>query len=352
LLLVSPRANPLEIVGRTGVQIFISYRRGESSDIAGRISDRLRSEFGSESVFFDVDDIPVGEAFPDRLRAAIVGSDVLLAIIGSDWVSRGDLSEKDFVRIELTTALGENVRIIPVLVGGAKMPEASALPEPIHAVPRLQAEQVRSLGDFDRDVERLIEGIEKRGNFDPDLEEYQRMVLEGVRGAQTFEDVELDLSAGVEADRITLLLALQRMLSPGAPMLEVQSVLAHKLLEGIDTPVSGLDDAIRTVSDQIPADRNWLRRRLRTQTDSLRRINGAVLRLIGRNPDLSDLVPSLPALYEHLSIWVAKYEYLRTDDSMCLVFAGVAQRRPFPPELDSEIAHALGELARRYGIET
>jgi len=33
--------------------IFISYRRGDSADKAGRISERLAREFGKEAVFFD-----------------------------------------------------------------------------------------------------------------------------------------------------------------------------------------------------------------------------------------------------------------------------------------------------------
>ena len=44
------------------MQIFISYRRTDS-DIAGRIADHLLAEFGRDSVFLDVDSIPVGRDF-------------------------------------------------------------------------------------------------------------------------------------------------------------------------------------------------------------------------------------------------------------------------------------------------
>jgi hypothetical protein len=36
-------------------QIFISYRRNESSGSAGRIYDRFIARSGKENVFFDVD---------------------------------------------------------------------------------------------------------------------------------------------------------------------------------------------------------------------------------------------------------------------------------------------------------
>src|SRR5262249_11971491 len=39
---------------------FISYRRGESSHVAGRISDRLVEQLGKRSVFMDVDSIEPG----------------------------------------------------------------------------------------------------------------------------------------------------------------------------------------------------------------------------------------------------------------------------------------------------
>ena len=39
--------------------IILSYRREDTSWIAGRIHDRLRSHYGNDSVFMDIDSIPV-----------------------------------------------------------------------------------------------------------------------------------------------------------------------------------------------------------------------------------------------------------------------------------------------------
>lgn len=43
-----------------GGGIFVSYRRQESSHLAGRLYDRLASALGDENVFIDVDTIEPG----------------------------------------------------------------------------------------------------------------------------------------------------------------------------------------------------------------------------------------------------------------------------------------------------
>ncbi len=51
---------------RTGIHLFISYRREDSPDVCGRIYDRLIQQFGKEAVFKDIDSIPwpAYELFP------------------------------------------------------------------------------------------------------------------------------------------------------------------------------------------------------------------------------------------------------------------------------------------------
>jgi hypothetical protein len=43
--------------------VFISYRRQESSGLAGRLYDRLADRFGDDQVFMDVDTIALGVDF-------------------------------------------------------------------------------------------------------------------------------------------------------------------------------------------------------------------------------------------------------------------------------------------------
>jgi len=54
-------------VGATSPSVFISYRRGASTDITGRIHDWLERELGSGRVLRDVDSIPIGVQFWQHL---------------------------------------------------------------------------------------------------------------------------------------------------------------------------------------------------------------------------------------------------------------------------------------------
>ena len=68
--------------------IFISYRREDVPDAAGRIFDRLSNHFGAESVFFDIDSVPLGIDFRKHVEAVIAQCDILLVIIGDNSAAR------------------------------------------------------------------------------------------------------------------------------------------------------------------------------------------------------------------------------------------------------------------------
>ncbi|WOD39079.1 SUMF1/EgtB/PvdO family nonheme iron enzyme [Nodosilinea sp. E11] len=147
--------------------IFISYRRSTSIDITGRIYDRLVAHFSENSVFKDVDSIPFGVNFRNHLEQEVSHCPVLLAIIDPHWLAVSDnrgraklANPADWVRIEIETALQRDRLVIPVLVGGATLPEESALPEGLKALAYRQSAQVRCDPDFHRDLDRLIHRIE------------------------------------------------------------------------------------------------------------------------------------------------------------------------------------------------
>src|SRR3974390_1443664 len=116
-------------------RIAISYRRSDSAAIAGRIFDRLSVHYGPESVFMDIDDIPIGADFRTHIQDKLKLADVLVTVIGAQWTgASGERAARirepqDPVRVEVETALTRRVPIIPVLVDGARMPEAAELPE-------------------------------------------------------------------------------------------------------------------------------------------------------------------------------------------------------------------------------
>ena len=78
-----------------------------------------------------------------------------------------------------------------------------------------------------------------------------------------------------------------------------------------------------------------------------RKVHGAILGLLSRNREVFSLVPNLQELYNHLSIWVAKYERFRDDEGMCLIFVGPEQNMAFPKGVEKDICKAVDELDQR-----
>jgi hypothetical protein len=74
------------------------------------------------------------------------------------WSGRRLDNPDDFITIEIATPLARNIRVIPVLVDGARMPKAGELPDPLKALARRQAVEVLQL-HFGRDAEALVERV-------------------------------------------------------------------------------------------------------------------------------------------------------------------------------------------------
>ena len=148
-------------------RIFISYRRDETAYSAGWLFDRLASHFGKGQVFKDVDSIEPGDDFVEVISAAVGSCDVLLALIGDRWLTiTGEDGRRcldnadDFVRVEIEAALTRNVRVIPILVGRARMPRASDLPASMAGLVRRQALEL-SPSRFDFDLRRLLTVLDR-----------------------------------------------------------------------------------------------------------------------------------------------------------------------------------------------
>ena len=157
--------------------IFISYRRDDTSGYSRLLYDRLVREFGEAQVFMDVETIrEPGTDFVDAINHGVGQCSVLLALIGRSWVSSTDRDGQrrlddpdDFVRLEVATALARDVRVVPIVVQGARMPGADDLPDNLKTLARRQALTL-SHEDWDHDVGKLIAALAKI----PGLERAQR----------------------------------------------------------------------------------------------------------------------------------------------------------------------------------
>ena len=154
--------------------IFISYRRQDSQGSAGRLADTLKAQFAQSQIFRDIETIEPGVDFVEAIERALASCVVMLAVMGPRWLSATDKlgrrrldDPNDYTRIEIAAALQRKVRVIPVLVDGAAMPDAEDLPDDLKTLARRQASEL-SDKRWDFDVRQLvltlekIPGIEKR----------------------------------------------------------------------------------------------------------------------------------------------------------------------------------------------
>ena len=146
----------------------MSYRRGDSQAWTDRIADDLKEHFGKKAVFQDVEAIPPGVDFRQHLHTQLHNCQLVLVVIGPDWVNAKDEQgnrrldqEHDWVRLEIEIALHRKIPLIPLLVDNAKMPVQKGLPESIKEFPFQNSLPIRSNPDFRGDMNRLIQSLEE-----------------------------------------------------------------------------------------------------------------------------------------------------------------------------------------------
>jgi len=150
------------------MKIFISYRRDDSAGYAGRLFDHLSARFGAKNIFMDIDTIEPGEDFRKVVNNAVGNCDVVLVMIGKQWLSVANEQgqrrlddPRDWVRMEVSTALtNTQTRVIPVLVRDASMPGDRELPDNLKELAWRNAIEL-SDSRFQHDANKLIEVIER-----------------------------------------------------------------------------------------------------------------------------------------------------------------------------------------------
>jgi hypothetical protein len=147
--------------------VFICYRRDDSSGDARFISETLVKRFGSQQIFIDVDSISPGSDFEEVLRSTLHSCSVVLVLIGIHWLTIADAEGRrrldnsgDYVRREIRDAMSQELRVIPVLLGRAAMPEESQLPPDIKRVAKLQNVTLKH-ETFKTDLQELAKQLEQ-----------------------------------------------------------------------------------------------------------------------------------------------------------------------------------------------
>jgi hypothetical protein len=155
-------------------RILINYRREDSRAHASLLYDWISDRYGADQVFMDVDTIEHGADYIVAIERAVQSADLMLVVIGSKWLvdaeGRSRLDDpEDYVRLEIEAALTNNIRILPILVNGARIPTQGGLPSALAGLNRRQAfflsdrSSQADLDELGRILDMIMKSDEGRG---------------------------------------------------------------------------------------------------------------------------------------------------------------------------------------------
>lgn len=139
-------------------RIFVVYRQSDSGVIARQIVDRLAATYGPAAIMTNFQDAPPGVNLQQETYRMATSSALVLAIIGPSWANDPRLHRPDdMLRYALETALmNPHTRVIPVLVGGALIPNAQLLPPGLQLLLTRGVVSVRTDAFFEQDMQALM----------------------------------------------------------------------------------------------------------------------------------------------------------------------------------------------------
>lgn len=146
---------------------FISYRRRDQSGMimANMICRELRARYGEKSIFLDVDSRTPGLSFPVKVERALKATDVVLVVIGPDWLRllnerRGD--PRDWVRYEVAESLKRSeLPVVPVCLPEVEVPRPDELPKELEDLGWRDGITLDPGPEFDGQLSRLLRDLER-----------------------------------------------------------------------------------------------------------------------------------------------------------------------------------------------
>ena len=153
----------------------------------------------------------------------------------------------------------------------------------------------------------------------------------------------------IAAERLRFYLRLQDHLRM-ANKIFLNQIIVRNQLEELLQKHEGINDKIQKTSKIMGADdylyqlhpfmneeENRLFDFIRRMTRDTKQFNSYATLLLESNKEFYTDMPELAKLYEHLSWWHAKYDMLKDDPNMCLIYVGVKQKKPFPSNIEGLI---------------
>ncbi len=188
---------------------FISYRRQDTAPIAILLKNEMEKRLQFVRVSVDVEELQLGDNFPDRLRQLIGGAHATIALVGKNWMPRREFDQEeprgtDWVVQELeyskssALALPEEDRlgltnrvVLPLFADCPRDFSQFKLPTSIEYLQELHSEHIDYAG-WPSDIGPLLDRIAVRLSLKkrPDADEYPKPDVAKAR-TQPLADTEL-----------------------------------------------------------------------------------------------------------------------------------------------------------------
>jgi TIR domain-containing protein len=141
----------------------ILYKK-DDIEFARRLRDWLRPRLRRHGIrrptrLDDPHEMRLGTDGRENTEDPATGADIVVAVIGEDWVDPGLADQGSVVRRELMAALLGGSTVIPVLVDGAPMPAREDLPEELQGLARctpIRFDQQDWTQAFEHVAERIL----------------------------------------------------------------------------------------------------------------------------------------------------------------------------------------------------
>ncbi|TDP92923.1 TIR domain-containing protein [Labedaea rhizosphaerae] len=133
--------------------VFINYRVRDQSGYAALLYRELVRRFGPGTTFLAASSIDGGADFQRETFDNLRRCRVLLAVIGSRW-NTSPMPDRDWVHEEIAEAWANDVRVVPVLIEDAELPDTAALPQALQFLTSTQYVRIRHY-TIDADLEHL-----------------------------------------------------------------------------------------------------------------------------------------------------------------------------------------------------
>ena len=152
--------------------IFINYRREDSSGYSLAIYNELIKWYDRDMIFKDFNTIEPGEDFSESIENALNSCTILLVLVANNWMDilkkrQEKRGEPDFVRMEIATALLKGVYTIPIVLNRANILIEDELPDDLKKIAKRQCLDLDPTR-FETDILKLVKVIDKRLNISRD----------------------------------------------------------------------------------------------------------------------------------------------------------------------------------------